>query len=232
MSTFGLLIEPLTEAAARFKKAHGRPLVLVVDSADRLAQDDPRFFAMLQDFAKDCDDFRNLRMVFVSSDGSAFRLLKWRSAWTRAGCPCEVGEISDDLAVEYLTTRGVPGDQAKLAVATLTGGLVGALDSFATASSEGITVQQATAERDSALEKRLLAVGISRSHALFRRLVEHTRVGTPYPLECGLESAHIDRLLAHRILAAHPDETYSFHDSHTAGWFGRELKKWSWWPGL
>ena len=40
-----------------------------------------------------------------------------------------------------------------------------------------------------------------------------------------MEKAQLDVLLKDKILAAHPNETYTFHDRHTAMWFSREVKK-------
>ena len=106
LATFEQLISPLTAAAATFKARHGRPAVLVIDGADFLAQQCPTFLGNLQDFAKISADSTNLRVVFVSSDGAALPLLTARSASSRMSRPYEIGEISDDQAIEYLVRRG------------------------------------------------------------------------------------------------------------------------------
>ncbi len=94
MSTFLKLRKPLLEAAAKYKQKHGRPMVLVIDSVDVLAQKSPDFLGTIQDFAKNCADLGTLRIVFITSDGSALPLLVSRSAWSRAQKPAyEIGEI-------------------------------------------------------------------------------------------------------------------------------------------
>ena len=106
-ATFEKLAGPLAAAAANFKSKHGRPAVLVIDAADRLAKEYPAFLGTLQDFAKDCADSKTLRVVFVSSDGAALPLLMARSARSRMARPYEVGEVSDDQAVVHLGASSI-----------------------------------------------------------------------------------------------------------------------------
>jgi hypothetical protein len=149
-----------------------------------------------------------------------------RSSWSRAKKPpFEIGEIPDDQAVEYLTKKGVREDEAKVAVANLTGGLFISLDDFATSSLEGITYEQLVEQRDRALREGLLVLKIAINHALFQQLVKHAKIGADDALDLGMEKAQLDRLLKDNILAAHPNKTYTFHDRHTATWFSREVKK-------
>ena len=230
LATFTILMQPLTDAAAKFKANNGRPMVLVIDSADRIAKKNPDFLGELQDFAKDCADDGNLRIVFISSDGSALPLMMARSSWSRAEKPpFEIGEIPDDQAVEYLTKKGVREDEAKVAVANLTGGLFVSLNDFATSSLEGMTYEQLVEQRDSALEKKLRRLKVAPDHAMFQQLVKCKSVRTGDDL--GMAESQVDLLLLNNILAAHPNETYTFHDRHTAVWFSREVKKAAWWPG-
>ena len=234
LATFTTLMQPLVDAAAKFKAKYGRPMVLVIDSADRLAKQCPAFLEILQDFAKDSADEGNLRIVFISSDGSTLPLLMARSSWSRAEKPpFEIGEIPDILAVEYLTKKGVREDEAKLAVANLTGGLFVSLNDFATASLKGLTYEQLAEQRDRALRRKLLDLKVAPDHALFRQLVKHTNIGTDDALDhgIGIGKTQLDLLLKNNILAVHPNDTYTFHDRHTAVWFSREVKKAGWWPG-
>ncbi len=112
----------MKKTARAYKAKHQRPLVLVIDAADRVAQYDPKFFFVLQDFAKDCADKGILRVVFVSPEGVALPVLESSSAWSRALSPIEEGEISDEDAVKYLESEGVIHDDAVDAVKNITGG--------------------------------------------------------------------------------------------------------------
>ena len=221
-------MQPLVDAAAKFKAKHERPMVLIIDSADRLAKDFPVFLGKLQDFAKDCADDGNLRIVFISSDGSALPLMMARSSWSRAEKPpFEIGEIPDDQAVEYLTKKGIREDEAKLAVANLTGGLFVSLNDFATAR---LTYEQLAEQRDEALRVKLIDSKIPIRHALFRQLVKHKSVGMAEARDLGMGKAQLDGLLKNHILTVHPNDTYTFYDRHTATWFSKEMKKAGWWP--
>ena len=226
LETLTTLIRPLTDAAAKFKAKYGRPMVLVIDSVDRIAETNPDFLGDLQDFAKDCADNGNLRIVFISSDGSTLPLMMAnRSSWSRADDPYEIGEIPDDQAVEYLTKNGISEDMAKRAVANLTGGLFVSLNKFVSSSTRGMTYEQLVEQRDEDLRERLIDTKIPLHHALFLHLAKHNSVGTAKARHLGMKKAQLDLLLKDKILAAHPNETYTFHDRHTAMWFSREVKK-------
>ena len=167
-----------------------------------------------------------------------------RSSWSRAEKPpFEIGEIPDDQAVEYLTKKGIREDEAKVTVANLTGGLFVSLNDFASSSLEGMTYEQLVEQRDSALAKKLRRLKVAPDHAMFQQLVKCKSVRTGDDL--GMAESQLDLLLLNNILAAHPNETYTFHDRHTATWFSREVKKCeaiaeqrenekkkaAWWPG-
>jgi hypothetical protein len=227
LATFNTLIQPLMDAAAKFKSKHTRPMVLIIDSADILAKQNPAFLNILQDFAKLCADIGDLRIVFISGDGSALSLLKARGSWSRAdNPPFEIGEIPDDVAVEYLKKKGVRDDQAKLAVANLTGGLFVSLLGYASASAKGMTYEQLAERLDRALDSKLSDMETSVNNALFRHLVKHRSIGTNEARRViGMKKDQLDLLLKNNILAVHPNVTYTFHDRHTATWFSREVKK-------
>lgn len=64
----------LTAIAKAFRTKHKRPMVLMIDSAVRLAE--PEFLGLLQDFAKHCADSCDPRIVFMSTDGKVLPFLK------------------------------------------------------------------------------------------------------------------------------------------------------------
>jgi hypothetical protein len=99
-------------------------MVLVLDSVDILAKQIQEFLMFLQDFAKKKADKDNLRIVFITSDGSALPLLISNSSWSRAEKPpFEVGEISDEDANDYLKKNGIDQDLAEKVVKNITSGL-------------------------------------------------------------------------------------------------------------
>lgn len=101
----------LVAAAAAFKAAHKRPATLVLDNVDVIAKDNPVFMIKLQRFAKAMADDGSLRVVFVSSGGTALALMK-ESAWSRAEAPTEVGDIDDKDARTYLKSAGISSDMS------------------------------------------------------------------------------------------------------------------------
>eukprot|EP00981_Chlorochromonas_danica_P012777 scaffold5398_cov240-Ochromonas_danica.AAC.1 len=217
----------LLEAASAFKKKHKRPLVLVIDSADRLAEKEPEFLEIFQDFAKDCACEGTLRIVFIFRDGSALPLLQGCSAWSRAEEPLEVGEISDEDAVKYLVSKSVPEPNAKRAVNELTGGLFMELNKYVQVHSTK-TIEALIEDKNDVIVKVLKELQLPVSHPLFVKINQGKVIRAGKALDYDVNNEQIGLLLAANILAAHPSTstyTYTFHDRHTANFFARMLKE-------
>jgi hypothetical protein len=154
--------------------------------------------------------------VFVSSDGTALPFLMSKSAWSRAST-FEIGEISDEDAVQYLVDRGIPKDVAENAVHSFTGGLFRFLKAFVSRYSRGQILDEIIDDENTALHLKMVELGISQD-AVFKHLLTHKfiRAGDAIAM---LSKKEIDALVASNILAAHPDNTLTFHHRHVATWF-------------
>jgi hypothetical protein len=214
------LTRPLTAAAELFFDNFSRPMTLVLDSVDRLAKQKPVFLERLQDFAKDCADKNKLRIVFISSDGLALPILMSRSAWTRAGAPFEIGEVSDSEAIAYLVGEGVPEDQAELFVHNITGGLFASLNNVVDFIRRGYTYAQIVEIRNRLLRKTLKLSKVDLNDALFKYLVTHGKASLD-SVESDIKPDVLRELIVKNVLAAHPDESCTFHDRHVTRWFER-----------
>jgi len=104
--TWPALKKDIKAGALQFYNKYKRPATLVLDNVDIIAKKDPEFLIDLQRFAKAMADEHILRVIFVSSDGTAPALMKGQSEWGRALDPLEVGDISDADALSYLKSRG------------------------------------------------------------------------------------------------------------------------------
>jgi hypothetical protein len=217
-ATFMKLTRPLTAAAELFFANYSRPMTLVLDSVDRLAKQKPVFLERLQDFAKDCTGKNKLRIVFISSDGSALPILTSRSAWSRAGAPFEIGEVSDSEAIAYLIGEGVPEDQAELAVDNLTGGLFASLNNVVDFIRRGYTYSQILEIRNRLLQKTLKLSKVDLNDTLFKHLVAHGKASLDF-VESDIKPDVLTELVVKNVLAVHPDESYTFHDRHVTRWF-------------
>jgi hypothetical protein len=222
-------------AASKFYDKHKRPAVLIIDSAEILAKMNPAFFEQLQVFAKQRTDEGSLRMVFVSSDGSVLEQFQRRSAKSRMWPPFEVGDISDNAAVEFLKRKGVEQEQAEEAVRDITGGRFELLrkfvDSWAAKGNE-------STRRDlyDKTRKVLDTMKIDGRHELFRTLVSQTRLKDhPARLLLGdMADSSLRALVDRSIIAAHPDRTFTFQSRHVESFFKQEVfgsKRWWWWWG-
>lgn len=63
-------------AESYMKRNKEKSAVLVIDNINRLALKDPDLLWILQNWAKDCADKKNLCIVFVSSEGLGETLLQ------------------------------------------------------------------------------------------------------------------------------------------------------------
>src|SRR5947207_2210227 len=69
---FDELLDTFRHYAKEFsQKNQGQPAVLVIDNTNYLANDNPRYLALLQDIAKNAADRREFTTVFVCSESRA-----------------------------------------------------------------------------------------------------------------------------------------------------------------
>jgi hypothetical protein len=216
----------IRQAAIKFRRKHKRPAVLIIDSAELLAQKNPAFLEQLQDFSKDRTDEGCLRMVFVSSDGSVLEQFQSRSAKSRMRKPpFEVGDVSDKEAVEFLKGEGVAEKQAEEAVRDITGGRFELLNDYLRvwrfAGNDATRQELFKATRD------LLKLGdFNPAHKFFRALVSQERIDVD-PARNMWGDKHITALRAlldKNIIAAHPDLTFTFHSRHVESFFKQEVE--------
>ena len=212
--------QALLNTATAYKKKHNRPIVLVIDAADRIAKDNPKFFGILQDFAKDCADQGLLRVVFVSSEGVALPLLQSSSAWSRSLPPIEVGEITDDQAVAYLVKRGVEEENAQDAVKNITGGRFSMLVEHA-----GEFQSRSNAEWAEELSERLDALlkesSIDVANKGFRLLVDGAMKKTV--MLDHFSSSQIDQLVKANVISLHSSGTCSFQARYIERFFEKRF---------
>lgn len=225
LASFLLIRDHLLASAELFKEKHGRPMVLVIDSTDVLAKEDPKFLGKLQDFAKNCADQGTLRIVFISSDGSALSLFMSRSAWSRAEKPpFEIGEIDDQEAVAFLVKRSVPTEEAEKAVKDITGGLFAALNDFISNHKKGKSHEEIVKILDKTTNEAMKDLTIEPKGEFFKVLVDKKFIYSDQARDY-FSKDQLELMLKHKILAVHPNQTYTtFYDRHVAVWFAKNLK--------
>ena len=104
----GVLCRIIKDAAERYTKRYGDMPVLFLDGCDILAKRDASVVETLIQFAKTFADDRVMTIVLVSSDGSILPILHKSSLCTARSVIFEVGDISDESAIKYLTSNGLP----------------------------------------------------------------------------------------------------------------------------
>ena len=158
--------------------------------------------------------------MFITSGGSALPQLMSRSSWSRAEKPpFEVGEISDEDAVDYLTKRGIEQDLAEKVVENITGGLFVMLNNYVSNHQEGMTYEAILEILNTKTSKDLIHLQVSDDHLLFKRLIENSSVGIDEAIILGIPEEKLELLLKMNILATHANLTYTFHDRHVSRWF-------------
>ncbi|RIA90851.1 P-loop containing nucleoside triphosphate hydrolase protein [Glomus cerebriforme] len=97
-------LKAFKRASAVYKKTNPchQPPVIVYDNISHI---DPGILDYLQDDAKKSADGRNYITVFVCSEGSVPRRMESRSAWSRAKAVIEIGDLSEEESMKYLTEK-------------------------------------------------------------------------------------------------------------------------------
>ena len=97
------LLSALETAAYRYTKEQGKPAVLVIDGVDWLAEHSPKALVKLQEKAKFWADTNIVKIILVSSYGYGHNQLQVNdNAWSRAGAPVIIEDLSDEESVRFL----------------------------------------------------------------------------------------------------------------------------------
>lgn len=100
-------MEVLREQANRFRKATGRTPTLFIDGADLFAKHNKDLFVHLLIQAKISANDGELTTVFVSSEGAVVPIIQETSGVRRCSKFCEVTDVDDDRAIDYLVAKGL-----------------------------------------------------------------------------------------------------------------------------
>ena len=158
--------------ALRYRQKHGQPAVLVIDGADIIVKQNQPFFSVLQDFAKASADSGDLRVVFVSIDGTAVDFLQSRSAISRAEAPLVIPGVPDDQVVKYLVDKGLKNNQAKSAVQEVTGGSFVKMNDYVREVNKGRTHEEIVLKEQRWIVDELEDMGLDAEPNLFQELVK------------------------------------------------------------
>jgi hypothetical protein len=200
-----------------------QPLVIVLDSADRLFEKDPDFFSELQRDAKAAADRGSPIYVFVLTKGRGLALLRSHSEWSRAALPFEVRDVADDEAIKLLLAKHgtMQLEEAEEAVRTITGGRFHLLYSFPAPASKSI--EEYRSEKFDATEANLNTVGLNPTHPFFARLFTSTSKRIPGSTATALlEEGQLSKLLEKKILSVRSDGSYAFNSRHVESFFTGE----------
>jgi hypothetical protein len=73
------VLQVLSRHAIKYKQEYGRVPVLIIDNANRLAQQQQELLDLFQDYAKDTADDGTTTIVFMSSEGRVLRHMMGKS---------------------------------------------------------------------------------------------------------------------------------------------------------
>jgi hypothetical protein len=198
-----------------------KPLVIVLDSADRLFEEDPEFFLSLQRDAKAAADHGSPIYIFVLTRGRGLDALRSRSEWSRAAPPFQVGDVSDEQAVELLLKQHgtMKRSDAEEAVRTITGGRFHLLNAYPASDS----VEENLSMQFDGTRASLAIVGLEPTHPLFALLYSSTsKVVSKHEAIRLLGQSHLDKLLETKILSIRANRSYTFNSRHVETFFDGE----------
>jgi hypothetical protein len=217
--TWGQLQSKLASVA----KIASKPLVIVLDSADRLFEEDPEFFSKLQRDAKAGADHGSPIYVFVLTKGRGLTLLRSHSEWSRAALPFEVQDVSNDQAVKVLLAKHdtMKPEDADAAVQTITGGRFHLLYSFP--DSKFKSIEEYRSELFVKTNTALINASLSPTHPFFAHLSASTSKCIPGDTAASLlEQGQLSELLEKKILSVRSDGSYAFNSRHVETFFAGE----------
>ena len=198
-----------------------KSLVIVFDSADRLFEEDPEFFLSLQRDAKAAADHGSPIYIFVLTRGRGLDALRSRSEWSRAAPPFQVGDVSDEQAVELLLKQHgtMKRSDAEEAVRTITGGRFHLLNAYPASDS----VEENLSMQKKITEAGLAEIGLSETHPFFALLYSSTsKEALGKDAIRLLGKKQLDKLLEKKILSVRADSTYTLNSRHVETFFDGE----------
>jgi hypothetical protein len=192
------IIQPVLIAAAeKFNKKHGFLPTLVIDAANIIARRDSAFLGQLRDFAKLVADNNMMRIFFVSSDSTTLSWLRSRSS--ERVSVFVVGDISDNQAVKYLVTEGVPAGRASDAVSTITGGRFAILNEFIELHMD-FSNEEILSEKFRQISLVLTTINVDCSNQVFGSLVSGQTVVSSMFRKYGISQIVMQNLIVSNIL--------------------------------
>lgn len=213
---------PLLDAAREYRTKHGRAAVLVIDSADLLAREQPEVLSAMQDFAKTCAEQGVLRFIFVSSNGAALSLMQSRFTWSKHAELFEIGHLSDQQAENLLMQRGIPRKVAKVVVQQITGGWLHSLYEFLQIYNPSEPIENVLYDMDKRMSNAMQHLNFLAETAVFQEMASRPTMRM-HQLNEYLHQTQIDNLIYHNILCVHPRGFYTFRSRHVAAFFERRF---------
>ncbi|RHZ84086.1 hypothetical protein Glove_85g71 [Diversispora epigaea] len=117
-------LEAFKRGAEVYKAKRGKPAVIVYDNVNQLVHENPKILDTLQDDAKKNADDQIYIAVFVSSEGMVPRRMESRSSWSRAEPVMEIGDLSEEESMEYLTKKCSINEEVAKQLYNLVGGRI------------------------------------------------------------------------------------------------------------
>ncbi|KAL4436714.1 hypothetical protein ABPG75_003853 [Micractinium tetrahymenae] len=154
--------EALHDAAVEFRRKTGRPFVLVIDSADRLArnEDSEKVLAAMRAFARDWAQEGTITTIFVAHEWSTVeKLIGEHPVQSRAGPPLRVPDITPGEALQYLEALGVAPMMAEKC-SELVGGSLLLLQRCATLAKAGLPFTEVKQQMLDLIELAFLQAGL------------------------------------------------------------------------
>ncbi|CAF0788321.1 unnamed protein product [Didymodactylos carnosus] len=143
------VLDSFEKYAHKFKKQFGLVPVLVIDNVNLLAENKPEVLKIFQENAKNAIDNSAYVTVFVSSGTKTPEQMEGRSSITRCSSFIEIGDLTKDEAMEYLTKkREIKEEDAKILI-ELYNGRIKSLQNAASKIQRGVpaeTIERTTLE--------------------------------------------------------------------------------------
>ncbi|GBC10470.1 hypothetical protein RclHR1_09650012 [Rhizophagus clarus] len=137
------VLDAFERGALKYKAKNGKPPVLILDNISKLGQKNMNMLEDLQDIAKLYADQSSCIIIFVSSEGTAPRMMMQRSSWSRAEKkPIVIKDLTSKESFNYLHSKLGIEKEVTNQLIQLLGGRIRDLKEYGNMIKGGVTFEE------------------------------------------------------------------------------------------
>ncbi|RIB16024.1 hypothetical protein C2G38_2038914 [Gigaspora rosea] len=229
-SKFFRVLNAFERGARKYKANNRKPPVLILDNISKLGKKNVNMLEDLQDIAKLYADQRSCIIVFVSSEGTAPRMMMQRSSWSRAEkIPIVIEDLTSKEAFTYLFSKLGIEEKVTNQLIQLLGGRIRDLQEYGNMINRGETFEMLGAIDDNFHQAKMIEG--ERNHVIGKVIVQEVmkneKIGLNTFIKLVNDEQIADELLQANIFSYNPESRTITFQSRATEVFVRESPEFS-----